>query len=62
MVTFVTNFNKKNVNAKMAEISLIYIQVRLSESLKKLLVAKSVSQIRGAIKKDIVTVIQILTD
>jgi hypothetical protein len=54
MVTFATNFNKKNVNAKTVEILLNYIQEGLNKTLKK-----SVSQIRGASKKEIVTVILI---
>ena len=59
MATYVTLFNKKNANAKMVEISFRCIRMKMDITIKKQLVDKSVSQIRGAIKKVIVTVILI---
>jgi hypothetical protein len=59
MATYVTLFNKKNANAKMVEISFRCIRMKMDITMKKQLVDKSVSQIRGAIKKVIVTVILI---
>ena len=59
MATYVTLFNKKNANAKMVGISFRYIRMKMDITMKKQLVDKSVSQIRGAIKKFIVTVILI---
>ena len=59
MAIYVILFNKKNANAKMVEILFRYIQMKLDITMKKQLVDKSVSQIRGAIKKVIVTVILI---